>query len=81
MKKDAFKMNCAFGQGLSVMRLVQMEILDATDQWLDEHILPHLIKSDEPSFIIVTAKENMYDELEKLLDEDIVLSAEDDEED
>lgn len=81
IRKDAFKMNCAFGRGLSVMRLVQEEILDATNQWLDEHLLPNLVKSEEPSFIIATAQENIYDELEKLLDEDIVLSAEDNEED
>jgi very-short-patch-repair endonuclease len=68
-RRDVFKMMCLKEKGLQCIRLLQEEVLNQCDSWLDTHLLPHLSISDtaEPLYI-VTLSENsiLYDEHKEL---------------
>jgi very-short-patch-repair endonuclease len=69
-KRDVFKMITAQTQGYSVIRLLQEEVYDATDEWLNELLLPHLTATEEPKIHPITKpeKEALYAEHQRLLE-------------
>ena len=71
-KKDVFKMRAAFKQGLSVVRILQEDVLAATDEWLNETLLPHLVLHTEPdcTFIVNDEQPDIYDDHQRLLEGD-----------
>ena len=63
-------MRRAFEQGLSVIRLLQEEVLDETEEWLDTHLKPQLGITDECCYIFITGEKNegIYAAHERLLE-------------
>jgi hypothetical protein len=51
-------MQRAFEQGLSVIRLLQEEVLNETEEWLDIHLKPHLVVAEECCYILITGAKN-----------------------
>jgi very-short-patch-repair endonuclease len=68
-KKDVYKMKQAIAQGLSVVRLLQEEVFEASEEALLSNVLPHLVATDTPQFIYIVSEEteHIYDEHERLL--------------
>jgi hypothetical protein len=69
-KRDVYKMQRAFEQGLSVIRLLQEEVLNETEEWLDTHLKPHLEVADECCYIFISGEKNegIYSAHEQLLE-------------
>jgi very-short-patch-repair endonuclease len=64
-KRDVFKMNLLKEKGIRCIRLVQEEVLENPESWLDTHLLPLLCKleSIEPSYITTQPdNQTLYDE-------------------
>jgi len=63
-KRDVFKMECMKEKGLRCIRLVQEEVLQHPESWLDMHLLPILCASEmmDPVYIVTLASnEGIYD--------------------
>jgi len=52
MKRDVYKMRCANQNGMRVIRLLQQDVWDNDESWLDANLKPLLVKKD--------ARENEY---------------------
>lgn len=57
--KDMLKTLLAEANGVRVIRLIQEDVADATDAWLDEHLQPHLVAGGGPPTFIA-ADESCY---------------------
>jgi very-short-patch-repair endonuclease len=79
---DVYKMQRAFTNGLSVLRLLQEEVADASESWLNENVKPCLTKYDSPQSILIVSEENanIYDEHERLLEGQVAEPLSDNEE-
>jgi very-short-patch-repair endonuclease len=51
-KRDVYKMRCANQNGIRVVRLLQQDVWDNDESWLDANLKPLLVKKD--------ARENEY---------------------
>jgi len=64
-RRDVFKMMYLKEKGIRCIRLLQEEVLNQGDTWLDTHLLPHLsiIDTLEPMYIVTLSEHsNLYDE-------------------
>ena len=66
MKRDVYKMRCANRNGIRVIRLLQQDVWDNDESWLDTNLKPLLVKKDahENEYI-----GDMYDEHKRLMAE------------
>jgi hypothetical protein len=73
-KRDVYKMQQAAAQGISMLRLVQEEVLDASHEWMDEHVKPHLIYHEPPiqTLLSVNSPDLYTDHLQLLADTDTI---------
>jgi hypothetical protein len=77
-KRDVYKMQQAAAQGISILRLVQEEVLDASPEWMDEHVKPHLIYHEPPTQTLLSVnKPDLYDDHLQLLADTDTISIED----
>ncbi len=68
VKGDVFKMQRATSAGISVIRLVQEEILDATPEWLEMHVKPHLVHNEISRHTMISITDpTLYSEHMRLL--------------
>ncbi len=65
-------MKCGLQQGYSVIRILQEDVWNASTDWLDEKLKPHLVQQDTPSCTYITTEKdaNIYDEHKKLMAKD-----------
>ena len=68
-KKDVYKMQAAVKKGLSVVRLLQEEVFEASEEELLSNVLPHLVALEAPGYVFIVSEEteHIYDEHERLL--------------
>ena len=58
---DVFKMKTALEKGYRVIRLLQEDVLNNDEKWLDEHLKPHLTLEGDPVVYICPKNPNIYD--------------------
>jgi hypothetical protein len=63
-KKDVYKMKCAIKEGKRVVRILQEDVWNADNAWLDEVLKPHLCMSSLPKceYIFTEKDKTLYDE-------------------
>jgi len=61
LSDDVFKMKTAVEKGYRVIRLLQEDVLNNDEKWLDEHLKPHLTLEGDPVVYICPKNPNIYD--------------------
>jgi len=66
-KIDVFKMKCAIEKGYRIIRLLQEDVFKNGENWLDEHLKPHLTLEGEKLVYICPNNPTIYDSHKELL--------------
>jgi very-short-patch-repair endonuclease len=66
--KDIYKMHMARKNGINIIRLLQEDVLNESLTWLDEHLKPLLVKTDDEACVwfigdVYETHNNMYEDI------------------
>lgn len=62
IKRDIFKMEKALENGFRIIRLLQEDVWNNDEYWLDTHLKPLLIESIDFQVCYISTKENLYED-------------------
>jgi very-short-patch-repair endonuclease len=65
IKRDIYKMQKAEAEGYKVIRILQEDVLNNDEKWLEENLLPHILVEDR-NHVFISSIPNMYDSHKEL---------------
>lgn len=72
MKKDIFKMQRAKGKGYKIIRILQQDVYNNNNEWLNKNLLSEINNSDRTD-ICISSIDNIYDEHIKLIESGVIV--------